>query len=411
VKIEVASRTRPFPEPLSREHPQPGFKIRGSKGWDWTPEQYMEEIPTLARLKMNFLMNCYTSLFSSSKFGSWTNEWWKPMPDSTKDAYAKIIRACRDNGITFCFAFHPQLASPRPLNPNSAADFEAYYQHFAWAQSQGVKWFCISMDDVGWGKQGPAIGGMQHAEFVNTMFRRLRQKDPAAQLVFGPVDYAGDGRGANNEAYLGALASDMAPDVYVFWTGDDVVTSRITRKTAESYKSIVKHRLFLWDNYPVNDGNPTLHLGPLRGRDPDLCDLIDGYMSNPMAAQNELNRIPLSTCADYAYNPWAYDPARSISQALRRAGKTTAQRDVLAQLVEAYPGSVATGGGTGFNPVRTKFDQLLRTGPQPAALQFLNHMIELDHSLAREFPHDYLAGRKTVDADIAWMRQKLPAIK
>jgi len=98
-------------------------------------------------------------------------------------------------------------------------------------------------------------------------------------------------------------------------TGDAVV-GRISRKAADTFRGIVKHRLFLWDNYPVNDANPTMHLGPVIDRDADLCDVIDGYMSNPMRLQNEANRIPLATCADYAYNPAAYDPLRSIGQAI-----------------------------------------------------------------------------------------------
>ena len=53
----------------------------------------------------------------------------------------------------------------------------------------------------------------------------------------------------------------------MFWTGDQVVTPRITRllRGRELYKGIVKHRMFLWDNYPVNDSHPTLHLGPVVG--------------------------------------------------------------------------------------------------------------------------------------------------
>ncbi len=86
----------------------------------------------------------------------------------------------------------------------------------------------------------------------------------------------------------------MHSEVYVFWTGDGVVVPRITRHAAESYKRIVNHRLFLWDNYPVNDGSPTLHLGPVSGRDPDLPSVIDGYPSNPLASQNEINRLPLA---------------------------------------------------------------------------------------------------------------------
>lgn len=407
LSIRLPSHARPFPEPLGPGHPQPGFKFRGTKGFDWTPEQYMEEVPVLAGLKMNFLMNCYTSLFSSSKYGSWTNEWWKPIPDSKKEAYAKVIRACRENGITFCFAMHPQYCSPRRLDPGSESDFEQFFQHFAWAQSQGVKWFSVSMDDVGWGARGAEFGGRQHAEFVNKVFLRLREKDPDTQLIFCPVPYSGDGTGTDNEAYLGALARVMDPDVYVFWTGDGTVTGHITRRAAESYKGIVKHRLFLWDNYPVNDGNPTLHLGPLSGRAADLGDVIDGYISNPMATQNQMNRIPLATCADYAYNPWAYDPARSIGQVIRRTGKNSAQRHLLAELVEAYPGFIVTGGGTGNNPVRAKFENLIKEQSRGEALAFVQHMEDVSTRLDKEFPDHFRASRKTVADDVTWMKGQL----
>ena len=39
-----------------------------------------------------------------------------------------------------------------------------------------------------------------------------------------------------------------------------------------------------------------------------------------MRKQNEINRIPLATCADYAYNPRAYDPSRSVGQAILGRG-------------------------------------------------------------------------------------------
>ena len=406
--VRLPTKVRAFPEPLPPGRSEPGFKFRGTKGWAWTPEQYLEEIPILAGFKMNFLMNCYLSLFTTTPAGGWKNEWWKPLPAEKKEAYARVIRACREQGITFCFAVHPQLASPRPLNPNRAEDIDQFYQHYAWAQSQGVRWFSVSLDDVSWGTQGPAVGGAEHARFVNTVFERLRRKDPGAQLVFCPGPYWGDGTNPQHRPYLEALGRDLHPDVYVFWTGDSVTTPHITRQAAQSYKSIVKHRLFLWDNYPVNDGHPTLHLGPVRGRASDLCEVIDGYLSNPMATQNQINRLPLATCADYAYNPWAYDPARSMGQAILHLAGTEAQRQVLVDLVEAYPGFLVTGGSTGSNPVRAKFGALLAAPEtRPAAQDFLRRVEALAARLAREFPDQFRAARKTVESDAAWMTQKL----
>ena len=190
--VEIPSQVRPLPEPLTPDHREGGFKFRGAKGYAWTPEQYLEEIPVLAKYRMNFLMNCYLSLFDAG-----VNEWWKPMTDARKAAYAKVFRASRENGIHFCFAVHPQFRSPRPLKPSSRENVDRLYQHYAWAQSQGVQWFSISLDDVSWGSEGPARGAAEHASLVNTVFGRLRAKNPDAQMIFCPVPYAGDGTARN----------------------------------------------------------------------------------------------------------------------------------------------------------------------------------------------------------------------
>jgi hypothetical protein len=233
------------------------------------------------------------------------------------------------------FAVHPQLASPQPLEARQPADLEAYYQHFAWAQEQGVKWFSISLDDVSWGERGPAAGGAEHARLVNVIFSRLRLKDKEAQMIFCPVAYWGDGTKKEDRQYLEALAREMHPTVYVFWTGNEVVPARMTAQAARAFKETVRHRLIIWENYPVNDASPTMHLGPITGREPELARIADGYMSNPLCPQNQINRIPLLTCADFAWNPYGYDPDRSIGQALLRWGTTVEQRQVLKELASS----------------------------------------------------------------------------
>ena len=249
-------------------------------------------------------------------------------------AASPFQRACQRREIQFCFALHPQLHSPRPLDPTSDADFEKLWPHFSWAQALGVKWFSVTLDDV----SGIRIDGAEHARLANKLLARLRARDPKAQLILCPTRYWGDGTSSAHRAYLKPLGRELHKDVYLFWTGDRVVTPRITRRCAESYRSVVKHRLVIWDNYPVNDNHSTLHLGPVTGRDRDLCQVADGYMSNPLCTQNQANRIPLLTCADYAYNPWGYDPARSIGQAILHLADSAQQRDLLKDLVEAYPG-------------------------------------------------------------------------
>ena len=333
------------------------------------------------------------------------NEWWKPMPEATKEAYGKIIRLCCDYRIVFCFSWHPQMLSPRPPDLSNAEDMDQFWQHFAWAQSQNVRWFSIHLDNVGWSASGPGLAGVSHANLVNTVFGRLRLRDASAQLLFCPTICWGDGTNQEHRAYLGALAREMHPDVYVFWNGDSPVTPRVTRVAAEGYKKAVGHRLFLWDNYPVNDGSPTLHLGPVNGRESDLCEVIDGYLSNPMHTQNQINRLPLATCADYAFDPRNYNPARSIGQAIRWLGKTKEQQRALKDLVEAYPGFIVAGGGAGTNPVRGRFGKLIADqDSRSAARGFIHHLEDIHRRLKTQFPKKFTATKKTVAEDIDWMK-------
>jgi AraC-like DNA-binding protein len=382
-----------------------GFQFRGMKGWSWTPEQYLEEIPVIAGLKMNFLMNCYRSMSVSRSSEPWVNEWWRPLTDERKRKFSEIIRKCREHGIAFCFAMHPQLASPRPLEHGNEDDFEAFFQHYAWAQSEGVKWFAVCLDDTSWGKDGPIVCASKHSALVNQIFERLQAKDGQANMIFCPAAFWGDGTNPEHAAYLTVVARTLHPDVFVFWNGDAIVTPRITRVAAQSYKTVVGHRLFLWDNYPENADSPTMHLGPLSGRDPDLCDVVDGYLSNPMCSQNQINRIPLATCADYANDPQNYKAARSIGQAIVRFAESKPQQGVLKELVEAYPGFIVAGGGAGTNPVRAKFRGLLNQDrTRTLVMKFIVTMEDLAARLKKLFPAQFLDARKTLLNDIEWMK-------
>jgi hypothetical protein len=264
------------------------------------------------------------------------------------------------------------------------------------------------LDDVQ-AVQGLKIDGGEHVRFANRLFSRLRDGDPQAELVFCPTWYMGDGSEPSHQAYLETVARELRPEVYIFWTGDGL--ARVTRRGAEGYRARVRHRLIFWDNYPVNDLLPILNLAPVTGRDPDLCEVADGYLSNPHHQQNEINRIPLLTCADYAYNPRAYDPARSIGQAILHLAETPEQRHVLRDLVEVSPGPLIYGKGScSFNSLRERF-RLITATPHSrcVAEAYTRYLEDLSARLKRAFPTQFEDARQTLDENTAWMRQTLTA--
>jgi hypothetical protein len=400
-RVNLPETELPLPTPLP-EGRQPGFPLRGTKGWLWLPDQYQAELPTLAAAQGNFLMICYGSMWNLEGYPEWPeqNAWWLPLPAPKRDAYLALLRACQARNVDLCLSLNPNLSSSRPLAYGKAEDLDALWQHYELFQTAGMTWFSICLDDISQG-----IDAAGQAQTANAVVDRLRGADPRATLSLCPTFYWGDGSG-DSAPYLETLARDLHPEIYLFWTGDAVVTPHITRTAAERYRERSGHRLIIWDNYPVNDGNPTLHLGPVTGRDRDLHEVCAGYMSNPMKSENELNRLPLLTCLDYAYNPWDYDPARAIGQAILRLGPTLEQRQTLKDLVELSPGMLVFSQGTGFNPILSRFEDLLET-PHARFLAdlYLKHAEDVAARLRTHFPGRFGADGVTLNKTLARMRQ------
>jgi hyaluronoglucosaminidase len=115
--------------------------------------------------------------------------------------------------------------------------------------------------------------------------------------------------GAFEPHFLHTLAECLPVDVACFWTGPGVVSKQIGLAHVRKIANQIKHKLILWDNYPVNDLSmrDELHIGPLKGRDSGLPQAVYGYLNNPLL-QEDLGFIPLATCFDYAANPAKYKP-------------------------------------------------------------------------------------------------------
>ena len=417
-KVMLPDKLLPLPTPLETGK-NPGFKIRGMKGYNWTPEQYLEEIPFLAKYKANFLMNCYLSMFSVKehpvyKYGTFLdsieNNWWLPLTDEKQQAYEEIFKSCRKYDINFCFSINPQLFSDRPLNPESDNDFNLLLAHYLWAQQNGVRWFSVCLDDINEGEVTISAG--QHASLVNKLYSVLKKNDPDAQMIFCPTWYWGDGTDSTHRRYLETLATKLNSEVYIFWTGPFVVPKHISVKDAQSFHDIVKHRMILWENYPVNDNHATMHLGPVTGRDRNLAKIIDGYMVNPMGTQSHINRIPLLTCLDYSFNPDAYDPGRSIGQSILQFAHTSEQKNLLARLVETYPGELifqkddSESGMVGLNPVRERFRTILNTQKSKKDVDdYIKSLENICENLAKLFPDQFPDAVAAIKRDIIWMKQ------
>ena len=252
--------------------------------------------------------------------------WTEPYPRNQWQALLQLIRHARDRRIDFVYGFHPGkglcFSDKTPIR-TLVAKARRFYD-------AGIQTFAVLFDDI-----------PSHLEFNTdrknfrnslalaeaTWLHEIQAKQPGQWKDVAwwicPSYYTPDpllarvfGRFEPN--FLEILGEYLPATIACFWTGPSVVSKEISISHVQKIAKRVRHRLLLWDNYPVNDLSmrDELHLGPLQGRDPKLPRVVYGYLSNPLLQEN-LSFIPLATCFDYAADPAHYDPESSWRKIVR----------------------------------------------------------------------------------------------
>jgi hyaluronoglucosaminidase len=236
---------------------------------------------------------------------------WRDAYDADESArFAELARHTERLGIRFGFALSPGL----DIDYRDARDRGVLFEKLAPLLDAGVEWVVLALDDI---PNRPGLADDQ-AELTCWLLGALRDRHRGAQLTLVPTEYVG----TRPTSYLRGLAAGLPPGVDVVWTGPTVCSPVIRADDARSWAAaLAGRRPILWDNYPVNDGTMerSLHLGPYRGREPDLTDELGGVLCNPML-QAHASQVALATAADFLCAPERYDPEASWSAALTAVG-------------------------------------------------------------------------------------------
>jgi hyaluronoglucosaminidase len=233
-------------------------------------------------------------------------EWREPYTDAERRDFTELTERADDAGVRFGFAISPGL----DIEYESPTDREVLFAKLAGLRHAGVDWFLLLVDDI------PMQSGL--AERQADLGAWLRSQFPDAALTLCPTEYVG----TRPSPYLADLSRGLPADVDLMWTGPTVCSPTITVDDAKGWTGAVgDHRVIVWDNYPVNDALMTnsLHLGPYRGRDAGLADVVGGVLCNPMT-QPHASLVALATAMDFLRAPDEYDEEESWNGALAALG-------------------------------------------------------------------------------------------
>lgn len=230
--------------------------------------------------------------------------WQEPHPPDTAARIAGLARHCETEGVRFGVGLSPYEIY-RDFGAESQATLAA---KLAQLDDLGVRDLAILFDDM----RGdiPGLAGQQ-CEIVHWAAARTR----AERIVVCPSYYTDDPVldrvfGRRPDGYVAELGATLDPAIEVFWTGEEVCSREFSAGHLQRVTDELRRRPFLWDNYPVNDGqrmSQYLHLRGFTGRPASMASHIAAHGVNP-ALQPVLTRIPALTLAasyregdDYQY--------------------------------------------------------------------------------------------------------------
>ena len=272
---------------LKRMHPELGI-IEGFYGKPWAWEARRDAISFLAPYGYRFY------LYAPKADPFLRRRWQEPHPDNIASHLESLAASARDKGVRFGFGISPYEL----FNNFDEASREALARKLAFFDGIGAEDLAILFDDM----RGdiPDLAKKQ-AEIVDW----ARNRSQATRIIMCPSYYSDDPIldrvfGQRPDDYLEDLGELLDSSIEMFWTGEEVISRQYSPAHLARVTDQMQRKPFLWDNYPVNDGqrmSQYLHLRGFTGRPATNIKHISAHGINP-ALQPTLNRIPAITLSD-----------------------------------------------------------------------------------------------------------------
>jgi hyaluronoglucosaminidase len=279
--------------------------IEGFYGKPWSWEERAETVTFLAPHGYRFY------LYAPKADPHLRRRWQEDHAPATAERIRGLAAHCRDAGVRFGIGLSPYEVW-LDFGPTAR---DALTRKLAFFDDVGVQDLALLFDDMR--GDDPELADRQVA-IVEWAAARSR----ASRVIVCPTYYSDDPVldrvfGARPAGYVERLGAALDASIHVFWTGEEVVSRELSAAHLARVTEQLKRTPFLWDNYPVNDGqrmSQYLHLRAFTGRPATIREHAAAHGINP-ALQPTLSRIPALTLADV----YALGDAYAYGAAFRRA--------------------------------------------------------------------------------------------
>jgi hyaluronoglucosaminidase len=249
--------------------------------------------------------------------------WQEDHPRETADGLARLAARCAELDVRFGVGL-----SPFEVREFGPAERDALGRKLAFLDALGVRDLAILFDDMRGDVPGLADQQLEVVEWA-------AGRTAADRIIVCPSYYTDDPVldrvfGQRPDGYLEALGAGLDPRIEVFWTGEEVCSRELSTGHLRRVAEQIRRAPFLWDNYPVNDGqrmSQYLHLRGFTGRPAEMAGLVSAHGVNP-ALQPTLTCIPALTLVESYRRGEAYE----YGAATRRAAMEVLGEELGARL-------------------------------------------------------------------------------
>ncbi|MER7014834.1 beta-N-acetylglucosaminidase domain-containing protein [Saccharopolyspora sp. NPDC000359] len=296
------------------DHPDMPLRggVEGFYGPPWTHQQRMDQLAFYGDVKLN------TYIYAPKDDPYHREKWREPYPPEEFASVQELIGQAAAHHVKFTFALSPGTS----ICYSDEADFRALLAKLQAVYDSGVRDFSIPLDDISYtrwncpgdqakyGSPSQGAAGRAQAELLNRVQREFVDTHPGvAPLQFVPTEYSD----VEDSPYKTEIRSTLDPRVLTMWTGDGVIPRQITVSDAQQAEEVWGRKLFLWDNYPVNDFDGSVGrvlLGPYAKRERGLDEQLTGAVVNPMNLA-AASKVVTVGAADFYWNTADFDEQRA----------------------------------------------------------------------------------------------------
>ncbi|OEV04116.1 beta-N-acetylhexosaminidase family protein [Streptomyces oceani] len=291
--------------------------IEGFYGEPWTHAERLDQMDFYGDVKAN------TYVYAPKDDPYHRGKWREPYPKDKLAELGELVDRARANHVRFTFAVSPGES----ICYSDEGDRKALTSKLQSLYDLGTRAFSIPLDDISYtewncegdrakyGEPGREAAAKAQVDLLNDVQKNFVATHEGAQpLQMVPTEY-GD---LTDTAYKRTIRESLDPKVEVMWTGTAVVPPEITNEQADKAAELFGRKVFVWDNYPVNDFDNTkgrLLLAPYDKREAGLSEHLSGIVANPMN-QPYASKVAVFGSADFAWNDQDYDAETSWPRAL-----------------------------------------------------------------------------------------------